>query len=435
MFSKLETINGCRHVQKWAAESTTPVVEGDSGVENAHPTPAGGKRLTRVEITDFDKQENRTLTRSSSILGLNGTGSCLAVDWVGRFLYWAEHEDGLAGTVVKRLDLNRMRSSPITIFARPNPILKIEVSPLDSMLYWVELEPNHLGKLMKSPSDGSNIQQFFSKSSTRRSRNVCNCPESPNVGATITLDQSSHLRTDPNKEPELRLIWVDSAQNHIYDADLSGCSCSLLVNTSVVGNAGLPPTSITADHKLVYWSNATEGRVYSLAKAPRRSSQPLQLAADLTNGVTAFKASGVRSIAAVGQHLQPYPVARCLTPKEPGAAKMVNSTSDSITLELPTPRRDKDCGNVSLATVQFTVFYGVTTSADDTPTCLEDIKMCSFLKTFDRIVEVHGLQPYTNYSFFVAFENHYSELQGLPLVLGPSAVIQTTPGGSPLRIF
>ncbi|RZF32704.1 hypothetical protein LSTR_LSTR004132, partial [Laodelphax striatellus] len=249
----------------------TPVVEGDSGVEMPIPRLLVAT-VDTVEITDFDKQENRTLTRSSSvidltyssldnraywiddnnhiatsrldssgktkILGLNGTGSCLAVDWVGRFLYWAEHEDGLAGTLVKRLDLNRMRSSPITIFTRPNPILKIEVSPLDSMLYWVELEPNHLGKLMKSPSDGFHIQHFFSTSSSRRSRNVCNCPESPNVGATITLDQSSHLRTDPDKEPELRLIWVDSAQNHIYDADLSGCSCSLLVNTSVVGNAG-----------------------------------------------------------------------------------------------------------------------------------------------------------------------------------------------------
>lgn len=67
---------------------------------------------------------------------------------------------------------------------------------------------------------------------------------------------------------------------------------------------GLPPTSMTVDHKLVYWSNASEGRVYSLAKNRQLGNM---VVANLVNGVTAFNASGVRTIAAVGQHLQPYP--------------------------------------------------------------------------------------------------------------------------------
>lgn len=39
-------------------------------------------------------------------------------------------------------------------------------------------------------------------------------------------------------------------------------------------------------------------------------------------------------------------------------AELINTTSQSITLQLPTPERDDDCNNVSLATVHFTVYYG-----------------------------------------------------------------------------
>ncbi|XP_075227577.1 receptor protein-tyrosine kinase sevenless [Lycorma delicatula] len=433
----------------------THVVQGDSGVEMPVPRLLVST-VDAVEITDCDKRENRTLTRSGSVidlaylsqddraywiddnnhiaasqldssgktklLSLNGTGLCLAVDWIGRFLYWAEHEEGYDGTVVRKLDLNRARSPPTTVFVRPNPILKIEVSPLNSMIYWVEEESNHVGKLMKSQSDGTNMQHFFSRDSnyhTRSSRNACDCPESPNVGSTMTLDHQTG-------GPEPRLLWIDAAHNYIMSADMNACVCSLLVNTSVVGNAGLPPTSITVDHKLVYWSNATEGRVYSLAKNTQLGNMVI---ANLVSGVTAFNASGVRNIAAVGQHLQPYPVARCLTPKPPGMAELVDHKSDSITIGLPLPERDPDCSNVSLATVQFSVYYGTASiTLNDTASCLTDLTLCHITKSFDQTVKIDGLLPFTKYVFFIGLQNHYSELQHLPVTIGPPVVFQTLPG-------
>jgi len=62
--------------------------------------------------------------------------------------------------------------------------------------------------------------------------------------------------------------------------------------------AGLPPTSITTDSRLLYWSNETEGKVYSVMK-PMLTS--------MSRGIASVNMTGVRRIAALGQHLQPYP--------------------------------------------------------------------------------------------------------------------------------
>ncbi|XP_054270502.1 proto-oncogene tyrosine-protein kinase ROS isoform X2 [Macrosteles quadrilineatus] len=412
--------------------SFTPPVFGDSGIE----TPVPRLLLSTgdaVQITDCDKRENQTLSRSGAVvdlaysshddrvywiddnnhlvtsrlytpektklLSLNNTGLSLAVDWVGRFLYWAERSYNSRASVIHSLDLNTERPTQRVVLSRPAPVVKLQVHPLTSMLYWVEERLHGIGSLMRSRTDGSEIRPFFPTSLTvsRWTRNACNCPDAPDVGAAIAIDQS---------EPDSpQLLFVDAWTNHIVASDMDGCSCNMLVNTSFVSAAGLPPTSMTVDHRLVYWSNASEGRIYSVVKASDNS-----MMASLVGGVSSINATGVRNIAAVGSHLQPYPVVHCLTPKQTTAVpQLVNRTDQTITLELPLPERERDCGNVSLATVLFTVFYG---PSDASPSCLEDIKMCGKVESFDRIVTIEGLQELTEYTFFLTFSNHYSELQG-----------------------
>uniref|UniRef100_A0A1B6CG26 Fibronectin type-III domain-containing protein n=1 Tax=Clastoptera arizonana TaxID=38151 RepID=A0A1B6CG26_9HEMI len=142
-----------------------------------------------------------------------------------------------------------------------------------------------------------------------------------------------------------------------------------------------------------------------------------------------MNATGVQNIAALGSHLQPYPDARCLTPKPSfGVAELVNTTSQSITLQLPLPERDEDCTNVSLATVSSTVYYGII-DADGVSECVNKRSACFKLESFERIVTISGLQAYTNYVFLVTLRNHYSELQGLEEMVSPPSVYQTAPGG------
>lgn len=74
--------------------------------------------------------------------------------------------------------------------------------------------------------------RLFHDIAFRSSRNACNCPDSPNVGATMTLDHQIG-------GPEPRLLWIDASHNYIMAADMNACNCPLLVNTSVVGNAGM----------------------------------------------------------------------------------------------------------------------------------------------------------------------------------------------------
>jgi hypothetical protein len=71
--------------------------------------------------------------------------------------------------------------------------------------------------------------------------------------------------------------------------------------------SGLPPTSITTDHRLIYWSNETEGKLYSMTKAKEDS-----MLAGMSRGVISVNITGVRRITALGPHLQPYPGSKYL---------------------------------------------------------------------------------------------------------------------------
>lgn len=83
--------------------------------------------------------------------------------------------------------------------------------------------------------------------------------------------------------------------------------------------------------------------------------------------------------------------AHCLTPKqEPGVAVLVNRTDRSLTLELAQPERDIDCGNVSLATVRFTMYYGPDAAS---PSCLDSLRHCSKIVSLLSFISAHNKSP------------------------------------------
>lgn len=55
------------------------------------------------------------------------------------------------------------------------------------------------------------------------------------------------------------------------------------------------------DHHQIYWSNSTEGTIYSLTKYPE------QILPTFVSGMTSINATGVHDISVIGTHLQPYP--------------------------------------------------------------------------------------------------------------------------------
>ncbi|XP_063241344.1 proto-oncogene tyrosine-protein kinase ROS isoform X2 [Bacillus rossius redtenbacheri] len=379
---------------------------------------AGQERRVRV----FWISETQELYSSevggarAKMLTLNNSGLSVAVDWVGRYVYWSELDDRGAGSLVYRLDLSQTRrgiAEAQAVLWRPRIIRTLRLSPFTSSLYWIEFNKMGVGYLMKSRLDGTMIRPFFSAVKVSRRRRTlqeqdCNCLENPPVGKAMAVDHTD--ATNP------MVLWVDGLQNHIYVTDASGCTCSVLVNATVKTYEGLPPTALTTDRQLVYWSNASEARVYSVPKG--------EGVAD----VRVLEEEGVRQITAVGAHLQPYPAADCLRPQPtPVVAWLENHTAHSITLRLPAPDGDEGCGEVSTATTEYLVYYGLV-SKDEPWDCRTSLEECSTVTSYTQLLTISGLKPYSSYVFFVALKNYYSDLQGISPMIGPQVILQTAPG-------
>ncbi|XP_071445601.1 proto-oncogene tyrosine-protein kinase ROS [Hetaerina americana] len=445
-------------------------------------------------------------TNHTKIISLNNTGMSIAVDWVGRFLYWSEMNDDNEesfgrdnnmqenwdwndgnsrknqGSSIRCLDLSEADiggARPFVVLQSSKVIHKIDVSPLTSELIWVEVGKKNAGSLMKSYINGTNIQPFFktNKIHARRHkrdgiqmRDLCTCPNDPSVGLAMTVDQSHEVN---NKQWEEKsevidemtnirphVLWVDAIVGHVYLADTEGCQCQLVVNATF--NKGLPPTSVTSDGRNVYWSNSTEGKVYSIPRLSeaydnKEESQGKQKLSDLSaHRATAMDVTGVRRIIALGPHLQPYPAPHCLSPwrkrdevgKKP-KMELLERTSHSLSLQLPIPEKPPGCGLVSLASVQYTIHYGkiyvdllslndretVTESNNNTSsrnqTCGLSLIGCNTMLTYSRKIDVTGLEPFSRYAFFVSMSNYYEQLEGvLPEVSSPE-YFETSPGAPP----
>nr|CAD7413857.1 unnamed protein product [Timema poppensis] len=439
---------------------TTNPVQADLDVETPVPklllsTPDA------IKVTDCDRHENQTLSLSSGppvdvafmgqegrvfwvsemqelissdmdgggkvkMLVLNGTGLSITVDWVGRYIYWSEMDETGSGSAIFRLDLSQQGSvQPELVLRRNRLIHKVDISPFQSSLYWVETSRAGIGHLMTRKTNTGDVRPFFTVTTVRRKREseACNCPDNPAVGQAMSIDQ-----TDPGNP---RVLWVDGWHGDIYMADTRGCHCTVLVNATVNTETGLPPTSVTTDHRLLYWSNSTEGRIYSVVKptsAAQRQNKELEY---MSLGVTRIDVSGVRRITALGLHLQPYPVRKCLWPQDPEAAPTLHARSaQSITLSLPQPRRERECGDVSMATIEYTVYYGPAGGWD----CGSSLHECVSVVTYSSTFEVTGLRPFHRYVFRVALRNYYSDLERISPVIGPAVILRTAPGApSPPR--
>ena len=66
------------------------------------------------------------------IMTLNNTGLSIAVDWVGRYIYWSEVDDKMSGSTLYQLDLNQAERGLIhvsKILRRSKFIHSLDVTP------------------------------------------------------------------------------------------------------------------------------------------------------------------------------------------------------------------------------------------------------------------------------------------------------------------
>lgn len=347
---------------------------------------------------------------------MNGTGLSLAVDWVGRYLYWSELEERDPTSMtssIYRLDISQWESGFLHIhkvIRRSRRIQEIEICPFTNMLYWIEVNRHGAGHLMKSPADGSSLRPLFSIHDLDESRRQCNCPENPRIGKTLSLDQTNPY--DPV------VLYSDEWQGRLYQTGSRGCDCKI-----VAYSQKLPPMSVTSDHRYVYWSNETENSVYILKQDSKVEDIPVP---------------GVRKITAIGSHLQPFPPVRCLLARSLTSEPiLLETTSRSVTLELPKPETLLECENISTPSIQYTIYYGINSEGErmsDELECLDRIEVCNVTVRYRRIVKIEDLKPYSSYVFMVSFKNYYNDLVNIKRFIGPPTVFRTSAGApSPPR--
>lgn len=324
------------------------------------------------------------------------------MDWVGRYLYWSELEEREMTSSIHRLDLSQFgmtATSSERIIRRNRRIHELDVSPLTGGLFWVEVNRHGAGHLMRSRTDGRGMHTLFAVH-IDLARRECSCPENPRVGRTFSLDQ-----TDPYNPT---VLYSDDLLGYIYQTEISGCHCSIILRSH--GKA--IPSSLTSDHRHIFWSNETEGKIYMTDKKE----------------FTELYQPGVSRIRAIGGHLQPLPPNQCLIVSPiVSRPEVLEVTARSIALELPRPERPPECQNISNASPQYSVYYGVI-SEEGYSKCGEDLHHCSKIVTYHRTIEISELKPFSSYVVRVSVRNHYTELQGISATEAPPTVVKTSAG-------
>ncbi|XP_032516846.2 proto-oncogene tyrosine-protein kinase ROS isoform X1 [Danaus plexippus] len=338
------------------------------------------------------------------LTSINGSASSICVDWVSRSVYWTQQEITSTDSsyVMYRADLGMPNNRPLItrILTRRQPMYSLQIAPMLRSLYWYE-DSNHtgLGNLFTTKLGGSNVTHFFNK------RKGCSCPDRPQVARSFVLDMTNNKTS---------LLWVDPWKNRIYESDILGCNCSLVVDASEKRKYGFLPTSITVDSKYVYWYNSTEKFIFYTNKFK-------------ISKIEQAKVSLGYKIMALDPGKQPYPPTHCLLPSSQKLLpKFIGHSANSITLHLPHIRKPhhEDCKNLQyeLPATEYTIFYRAQIK-NISIVCDRD--SCPYLTTTSTEVVLNELKPFANYSVMIEATNYYSKLHNVPPVYGMPLIVQT----------
>lgn len=260
-------------------------------------------------------------------------------------------------------------------------------------------------RLMKSNTNGTDVQPFFNQDlSSNGESEKCDCPWSYSLQKTFALDHSNIVQKPI-------LIFIDSDTYNIMSADKDGCRCSVVADSSVVSDSR-PIYTLKSDFKMLYWTNLQERLLYAVEKNDNRILKKTEIVA--------------QDILIYGLHMHPYPPPECLIPIQDKdvTVSLKKKKPHFLILNMPDYKLDDSCSDVSVASVEYTVYYRRYTK-DDT---LEYNETYQQIRTFNRTLKVYSLQPFSKYVFFVSISNYYAELREEETVIGPAVVLETAAG-------
>lgn len=264
-------------------------------------------------------------------------------------------------------------------------------------------------RLMKSDTNGTNVEPFFNQDLSPPQRSsgkteTCDCPWSYSLQKTFALDHSNIVQKPI-------VIFIDSDTYNIMSADKDGCRCSILADVSLIADSR-PIHTLKSDFKMLYWTNLRQKLLYSVEKNDNQILKKTEIVA--------------QDVLIYGLHMHPYPSPECLVPARNKfiTVSLKKRKPHFLILSMPEYNLEDDCPDVSIASVEYTVYYRKYAKGDT----LEYDESCRQIKTFNKTLKIHSLQPFSKYVFFVSISNYYADLREDETIIGPGVVLETAPG-------
>ncbi|XP_055298116.1 proto-oncogene tyrosine-protein kinase ROS isoform X4 [Sitodiplosis mosellana] len=318
------------------------------------------------------------------LFSINAPVLSITVDWIEQILYWSQEES--KGSSINAFNLNTQK--PNFVLRSSSFIINLNVAPLNRELFWIESElPISTRSTLVSYRFGEDQWSVF-----RDAKN-----------ATILVTQKT-LFLDTFTEGHEKILWLNE-YNQLMSTDIRS-RVSTPTNFPYQSNM----LNVIRDSGRMYW---TQGDTI-FAENPSEQ--------------VPYQQKFFYPMKILPNFRQNYPPVHCLLPRKHFDRKdhlaVYDSTDRSLWLHLPVPKRFENCSFEPMF-LKYKIMY--------TELMSESVKVCSphscnIIETYDKVIEVANLKPYTKYQFQITISNYYTENMNSTMNFTRPIVFQTKTG-------
>ncbi|XP_064404176.1 proto-oncogene tyrosine-protein kinase ROS-like isoform X2 [Halichondria panicea] len=258
----------------------------------------------------------------------------LAYDWVARVVYYAVRttSNQLEFYSIRVLDKDRnaLLFPSLDHTLSQTTTLQLTMDPMAGVLYWIQSDGSTIQLLSLNLRQSNLTTPTILSTTSRRRKRQSDTLSSLNLTPVLTLD------------PITRNLLVATSDGDIHSCNITSRQCTLLVDAATLSggdtsSVGLPPTSIAADDRHLYWSGGTG--VYAVLRT------------DPTSLITVSMTGAPSTLTPLSPGAQPLGRLECLSPPLHIMAirpvpKVVDKTSTSLTMEWEEPPLSAECADV-----------------------------------------------------------------------------------------
>lgn len=359
-----------------------------------------GSRVDHLCFIALSKQlfwtnENNELMSYSrdgkkKLFSINAPVLSITVDWIEQILYWSQSEGQNKGSSINAFNLNTQKSN--FVLRSSNVMINLNVAPLNRELFWIESdqEISTRGTLVSYRFGGDHSSVF------RDAKN-----------ATVLVTQKT-VFLDTFTEGHEKILWLNE-YNQLMSTDIQ-----LRVSTPYNFIYQSNMMNVIRDSSRMYW---TQNDIVFAENPPEQVPYQQKL----------FYPMKILPI-----FRQNYPPIHCLLPRKHFDRKdhlaVYDSSDRSLWLHLPVPKRFENCSFEPMF-LKYKIMY-TELMGENTKACSQIT--CKIIETYDKVIEIANLQPYTKYQFQISISNYYTENMNITMNFTRPIVFQTK-AGAPSR--